>query len=369
MPINDPAAPSQWRKPRALVQVDSGPVFAPSAIEVTSNNYYAADQFHAIFPIASLPAAYGAQWWSERSAVRVDVQFGTVPAGGREDDAVYQTFLRGRVDQVSLDLVAGLLTIDGRDGTADLIETKTQETFANQTSSEVAETLAARHELTAAVTRTTTLVGQYYQLEHDGTTLDELAKSTTEWDLLVYLAKHEGFDVFVDGATLHFQPRTEPDADPYLVQWAWSPWTLNGTALQMRRALTLAGDIEVSVKTWQAKTKEAVVRTVRATGTKSTSSDLQRFVFIKPNMSQTEALKFAQSQLQEISKHERVINLEMPGDLLLTPRNIIELRGTETDFDQRYYVDEIIRSMSFDGEFRMTVRAKNHSPNSEAVVR
>jgi hypothetical protein len=113
----------------------------------------------------------------------------------------------------------GRLQIEGRDLSSRLIENKTQEAFVNQTSSQVATTLAQRRGLTPQVTATTTLVGRYYQQDHVRDSLNQFSRTTTEWDLLIYLAQREGFDVFVKGTTLYFQPTTDPSADPYVVRW------------------------------------------------------------------------------------------------------------------------------------------------------
>lgn len=370
MPLNDLRNPQHWSKPRAQLQVKGGPVFALAEVEVTSNNYYAADSFHCRIPIGALPDAYGLAWWGDQTSIDVDVLFGSVPTGGNEGDAVFQSMLSGRVDSIQVDMVAGILAIDGRDHTADLIDTKTQETFANRTASEVAAVIAGRHGLGAEVTATSTLVGSYYQLEHDGASMDEFAKATTEWDLLTYLAKQEGFDCYVSGKTLYFQPRTDPlTSDPYVVNWIPIPKTMNALGLQMSRALTLARDVEVTVKTWNSKQKKAIVRTVKSSAGGKSTGDPQQYVFVRPNLTPDQALKFASAQIAEISKHERVISFEIPGDLVLTPRNILQIRGTQTSWDQRYYVDEVVRNLSFDGEFTMLVRGKNHSTVSETVVR
>ena len=95
--------------------------------------------------------------------------------------------MQGAVDSVSIDPTLGLVRLDGRDLTGSLIEARTQETFANRTSSEIAALLAGRHNLTPRVSSTTTPVGRYYQSEHDSITLSQFSRATTEWDLLVYL--------------------------------------------------------------------------------------------------------------------------------------------------------------------------------------
>jgi hypothetical protein len=56
--------------------------------------------------------------------------------------------------------------------------------------------------------------------------------------------------------------------------------------------------------------------------------------------------------------------VDMPGDLTLTPRNLVRLEGTATSWDQTYAVDEIHRSLSFSDGFKQTLRLKNSSPRS-----
>jgi hypothetical protein len=49
----------------------------------------------------------------------------------------------------------------------------------------------------------------------------------------------------------------------------------------------------------------------------------------------------------------------MPGELDLAPRSPVLLQGTNTDFDQVYAVDRIIRRISTRNGFMQTVRAIN----------
>ncbi len=145
----------------------------------------------------------GASFWASEPDILLDVQFSL------DGGASFVSLVQGAVDSVSIDPALGLVHLDGRDLTAALIETRTRETFANRTSSEIASILAERHSLTPRVSPTTTPVGRYYQSEHDRITLDQFSHATTEWDLLVFLARQEGFDVFVQGQTLCFQPATQ----------------------------------------------------------------------------------------------------------------------------------------------------------------
>jgi phage protein D len=107
------------------------------------------------------------------------------------------------VDNLDYDAEHGTINVDGRDLSAYLIASKVQETFQNQTSSQIAQTLAARHGLIADVTPTTTLVGRYYQIDHEQIGAGDFTRATTEWNLVFILAQYENFDVWVTGSTLN----------------------------------------------------------------------------------------------------------------------------------------------------------------------
>jgi hypothetical protein len=81
-----------------------------------------------------------------------------------------------------------------------------------------------------------------------------------------------------------------------------------------------------------------------------------------------DALKLAQQKAAELTQHERVWEATMPGDLTLDPRTMIQLVGTETDFDQTYFVDVIDRHLSMEHGFVQHLRAKNTSPRTVSTA-
>jgi hypothetical protein len=129
----------------------------------------------------------------------------------------------------------------------------------------------------------------------------------------------------------------------------------------MERKLTLAGDIEVTVKSWNSRQSNVYTQTARG-GSASKSGATQSYVLVRPNLLPEQALKLAQNWLATLVQHERVITALMPGELTLNPRSIVGLEGTGTTFDQAYRVDTIERRLRFDGGFVQYVCAKNSSP-------
>jgi len=345
-----------WRAPRLRV-IANGMILA-GAIEadVVRNNHYGADRFNAMIALDADPWL-GASFWASESDILVDVQF-SLDAG-----ASFTSLVQGAADSIIIDPVQGTLHLEGRDLTAALIETRTQETFANRTSSEIATLLAGRHNLTPIVTATTTPVGRYYESEHDRITLDQFSHSTTEWDLLIFLARQESFDVFIQGQSLYFQPTAQMGDIAIVLR------PEDVTDIRLERSLTLARDIEVDVKSWNSHQNSAFVQRARAAGKsgKSGSGPPQRYVFVRPNLTPDAALKFAQQKLAELTRHERTIELTMCGELALTPRSVILLEGTGTDFDQAYYVDVIERRIRGSRGLAQHIRAKNTSPRTETT--
>jgi hypothetical protein len=328
------------------------------ASELRFPNHYGADRFRVSLAVAADPAM-GAAFWSDSGDLTLEVR---VEVGG-----VMASLIEGLVDRITVDPVRGTVELQGRDRTSLLIEARTQETFANLTSSEIATTLAGRHGLAADVAPTSTPVGRYWQLEHDRTTLNQFCRATTEWDLLIGLAGREAFDVWVSGSTLHFRP---PPSGGATIGAVLQPVaTLLGPAtvsdLRLERSLTLAGDIEVIVKSWSSRLARGFVETARASrGGTGSGGRPQRYVYILPDLTPEAALQIAQQRLRELTRHERIVVADMPGDVTLDPRAMVRVAATGTAFDQDYFIDTIERSLDARG-FRQTVRARNISPGAE----
>jgi phage protein D len=354
---------SGLRQPRLRLIANGARIDGVIAAELTSNNHYAADRFRATIAIGPGAGGPGTNW-AEAASIFCDLQL-SLDAG-----LSWTSLVQGAVDSIDIDPVGGTVRIAGRDLAAALIETRTQETFANQTSSEIATTLAGRHGLQADAQATTTPVGRYWQLEHDRITLDQFSATISEWDLLTTLAQHEGFDVWVSGTTLHFRPRGIAGGPEFMLRpVATISGAANVAGLRLERSLTLAGDIEVVVKSWNSRQQNAFVQTARAAREPGTSRKRkpQRYVYVVPNLTPDEALKLAQRRLAELTRHERVIDAEMPGELDLAPRMMIGVEGTGTGFDQVYWIDEIERSLHVGHGFTQRLRARNANVGSQAT--
>ena len=69
--------------------------------------------------------------------------------------------------------------------------------------------------------------------------------------------------------------------------------------------------------------------------------------------------------MEDISQHEVNLSAELPGDDLLSAQTPVQVFGTGTAFDQVYYPASIQRRYSLDEGYRMSLRARNFSPESQ----
>jgi hypothetical protein len=350
--------PVALRQPRLLVLANGSPLVGAIDAEVINSSHYAADRFCVTLSIGVDPGAFATL--SALTTIRVEVQVSL------DGGASFASLILGNADCLEIDPLRGTWRMSGRDLSAGLIEARTQETFANQTSSEIATTLAGRHGLQADVQTTTTVVGRYWQLEHDRIVLNRFASVTTEWDLLVLLAGLEGFDAWVTGTTLHFRaPVATPAPEAVLRAAATPDGPANVTGLRLERALNLAQDIQVTVKSWNSRQQRAFVRQATRAGA---GGNMQDYVYVVPNLAPDDALHYAQNRLAELIQHERCVGAEMPGELSLAPRTMLRLEGTGTDFDQAYWIGRVERRISMRHGFTQMVHAKNTNLASQQAA-
>jgi prophage tail gpP-like protein len=327
-------ASSNARTPAVDVSVNGVSVGGVIEAEVSSNSHLAANRFRLRLALdVSGPAV-----WSS-GPLRISIKFGL--------DGAWVPILLGQADFIEIDPIRSEVSVEGRDLTALFIEARTQETFQNQTASDIATVLATRQGLTANVTATSLPVGRNFQSQHARTTLDQHGRFTTEWDLLTRLAEQEGFDVWVDQQVLNFMP---PAASATV---ALTPGDC--VSLRLERTLSLEGALSVAVRSWDCRGQTSISQTATLGGSYGGTPD---YVIVRPNVSADMAQSIAQRVLGEMAQHALCVDIELPGELAMQPRMGLALSDTGTDFDGLYVISDVERRMSFGQGFTQHVRAR-----------
>jgi phage protein D len=296
-------------------------------------------------------------------------------------DAKPVSMIIGNVDKIDIDWLGGIVHLDGRDLTSNFLDHRVYAAYTNKTSSQVAQDFASQYGMQADVDPTTTPISRFYEGEHDHIERGEFTRSLSQWDLLTFLAQHEGYDLWVSGTTLHFKQAVDlASATPWVIRAKGVDWSSNVaklysgnfTHLKLLRSLTLAKDVVVVVRSWNSNTKHGFnVSSPKgiATTSPTSKSPAQRYVFVRPNLTKDRAQQLADSLRADITKHERIVEWTdaagYPGALNLTPRDIVQVEGTGSSWDQRYWVDSIDRQLSVGSGFAMSVKCKNHTQANE----
>ena len=311
---------SEVRAPRLQVTLAGNELAGAITADVHANNHFGSDRFRVRFAASAVP-----QDAFHIPGLRVEV---SMSLGGLGVSVV-----TGLVDRVGHDPTTGVIDVEGRDLSSLMIEAQVDETFANRTSSEIAEMFAARHGLQALVQRTSTPVGRYYQSEHDRVGLGQFAKAMTEWDLLAFLATREGFDLFMDGNALQFGPPT--------VEGVSEIRPKDCLSLQLDHCVGISREIEVKVRSWGTKSGTAVTTTARAGG----AGTVWKHGLTRPNLTSEDAQRLAERVLADLKRHEWAATAAMPGDLAMTPRSRVLITGTGTPWDREYRISQLTRHL------------------------
>jgi phage protein D len=316
-------------QPAVQVAVNGNLLPGVKSLEVESVGYFAADRYRIGFASAPL----GVSYFAALGVAEISIDVAAAGAG-------YVTLLTGQVDNIHADLQRKSVVLSGRDLSARLIDTEISQTFANRTSSQIAASIAAAHQLTANVTATKTPVGQYYELDHARSALTAHARVTTAWSLLTWLAEMENFDLSVTGTVLNFGPPVMP-APIFLTPQDF-------TALNLDIATTVPA--RATVKSWNSRQKAVIAQTAGSAGGTSTT-------IIQPNLTPAQAIAMASTHLVGLARHTTILTAEMPGELSLMPASRIILGNTHSAFDQTYTVAVVTRSLSARRGFTQTIRA------------
>lgn len=363
MARNDITLPSRVRQPRGAVKINGVAVTGWLEFDTDENEFSQPDTFSVLFAMKGLPSDKGPDWWSRQEKVDVELYAGFPADPDNYSDADLALIFSGIGDDIGLNFTGREISLVGRDRTKLMMDAKSSEKNVNVTASDIATKIAAKHGLTPKVTATQTKIGKYYQIDKV-----DLNEERTDWDLLTWLAREEGFIVFVRGDELHFRAKPDAGQDPYVVKY--SPPTSEDFArgsvrgIRCGRSLTVARGVKVVVRTWNSKRKKAFERTASRGG--AGGGDVQEYRYTIANLTPEQCEARAQQILEEVSRHAMTLEIDGPADTILKIDDVISLEGTGTACDQVYYPQSIRRSMSLRDGFTWDVAAKNKTPESES---
>jgi len=361
------------RHPRSIVTVN-GIRLTGLSWEVNNNGYYHADTFSVLLTLTQPDQPQiNAAWWSQQTILDVVIYDGIPTDPQKYSIADLSVRIRGLVDTTELDPINKTVRVTGRDYTSRLIDTKTEPPNQNWKASDVAAAYAKKYGLKANIAPTKIRIGTYSQGDYVHTKVGRSA-----WDILCYLAQQEQYIVYVSNQTLNFIPFPDEKSATVLTLDASQRITTGpAPSLSFVRNLTIANGIVVYVRSWNSKNKKGFTVFARLKRTKDKvtkkrqplTGEEQIYTYRVPNLTKDQAQQKANAYLASLSRHEvKFEAADMPGNPDLDPFQPVKWVYQGTQYEQVYYLELIIRSFSFDGGYKMTIRGKNHSVNSQVLL-
>jgi prophage tail gpP-like protein len=255
-------------------------------------------------------------------------------------DGTSAQLVLGRTDTLTREPLRGVIDLEGRDLAALLIDSRPQELFVNQTAGDIAESLAQAVGLTCSAETADTTVGRLYGTERDRLALSRFARATTAWDQLALLAAAEGLRVWVDGQVLNLR-----------VDDGGGPVSLDVNATSSLRLIwqpAIARGVEVVVASWGT-------RLAQSTEAQAGQPGGVQHRIVRPNLAQAEAQTLATRAQAEVARHERAVEVVMPGEFAMRVGGNVQFTGV-AGWDGFWRVTSLRRTISVREGFRQFVR-------------
>ena len=319
------------------VLINGCPVQGLLRASLTTSNCFSADTYALTFAIG--PSPFGdVSFWSTLSSAYVEIILAS-SVGSQQ-----QGLVTGMVDIVRIDPIRMTVSISGRDLSSTLIDSYRQQDFVNQTASEIAATIAENHNLLPIVTPTSDIVGRYYDDGYTRLSVGQFSRLRSDWDLLVQLARENGFDVFVQGTSLFFQPPDLLAELPVRIPFR------NVKAVRFEQNLCITSGANALVQSWNSQNMAAYASNATGgdlgTTQPITNTNTQPFLFSASNFTSQQVSDTAARFAAELHRLGTVMHIEMPWNVSLSPRTLILIDETESPLDTTYQIDHIERHFS-----------------------
>jgi hypothetical protein len=317
-----------------VVTLDGLSIDGIKQLNIVNTNSYSCDTFSVSLVVGRSPLT-SASFWTEIQGGQIDV------VADLKDGRSGARLITGRIDTMHMDPLRQIVVLEGRDLSAGLIDAYRQQDFVNQSASEIVTTIALQHGLEPIVTTTAGNVGRYYSDGFTRLSLGQYSKYRSDWDTIVQLGRQSGFDVFVQGTSLYFQPAAQPIGAPVLVS------ANDLLTMRVERSLYLDPDSQVSVRSWNSQDMASYSNQPNQYSN-STIDPIsnQGYLFTDANLTASQVDSFAGQLGTELGRLRTVLHLEMPWNLKISARSLILLTDTQSSLNGLYVVDSLERDYS-----------------------
>jgi phage protein D len=340
------------RSPRVQIVIEGEPTPLVEC-SVNVSRHARSDTFTGATPLGA--TGRDLAYWASVGPVPCIVQ----ACNDKDDD--WTDMLTGQLDRVSVraDAYGGVrVEFSGRDKTAKLLDARTTKKSPNKKASEIVRDYAKKHGLKADVDDTDDYAGKQH--------LDEnahLVANDSDWNTIAALAEREGAFLFLKGDTLYFKQPGKDDvgfgAYPILFVPPGDGDVAQGniTDITLTQNVHLNKGVKQTVRSFHTRKQKNITTTKNPEG--SGGGEPLEWIDEIPGLTDAQVEKVAKKRQTEKQRHEMRVEVSLPGDVTIDPRQMLDLHGTDSAWDQRYHIDTINHSWSPVDGYTMRVSGKN----------
>lgn len=271
---------------------------------------------------------HGRIWFDLEEAQRIDVMLqirdGRVAGGG------WTPMFQGILDHVTWHPDLSLVVLECRDYLALLLETRIQQSWMNQTRSELLHAAVTGAGLEAVIKAGPTMEemsGQFWQVEHKRFSTMARHRFQTAFDVAFHLARESGCDLYADGKKIVCCPIAQAGDSGDDIHDMRS----GVVARSFRRDLTTRRGLMVHVASWDSRQRS---RTETFFDGEAFFNELPEAAgclhsFRVPERRMDDVRAIAKGKFQRILAHCREVHVGIPGETSVVPRGFMRVSSPD----------------------------------------
>jgi phage protein D len=345
------AIASGVRAPRAWLSLNGAKILCESA-SVTLNATRASSRFEADVPMDLLLA----NGWTIASLASIkEIQGSIYISNDVNSDSSGVQMISGPIDDIYVNFPEQTVSIHGCDVSRNMHNNLNTTQYLNQTSSQIASTIAGKYGL-SLFGSSSGMVGKLYTKD-----FVKLFDGESDWTAIQHLAEIEGYVAYIQGSTIYFQ--SPGQGGSYSVNYQpptpGSPASGDFLSIQLHVNLNLGGTVQSTASALEPRQNMNVTATATCSGN---GGNTLKYDCRSANMTQDQVQKLARSYVFMSVRHEMEIEAELVGDTSLLAGMSLQISGTQSQFDNSYPIDCVHHEVNGEVGYTMHVQARNMAP-------
>lgn len=347
-------SPVQGRQPRFRFTAGAARRIPLSEGEIDLNRYAEAGTFEVGTPLA----ATGLTLAQLNGIGKTDALI----EGSNDGEGGYKPILKGVLDKITVRASSRpgggvMVYFSGRDNTAKLIDQQRTEKSPNKSSADIVRDIAAKHGLKVDMDPTPGEAGQQHTQD-----FAHLIDNDSDWNTVAALAQREGAFLYISGDTLYFkQAGNDGGLSSYTIHFTpptdGAPADGDVIEIELVENVHLAGGVTQTTRSYRTREEQTAESKKEGDGAGGTAP--LAITEHLPGLTDSQVDASAAKGQIEAERHELQITATLPGDVNVDIRQMLQLVGTASAWDQGYFQDTLRLVFGAETGFLMTLHGKN----------